>query len=383
VTRLPGRPGNQPASDEHPQPGALGQALPSVPFSPAARWIVGLAAVVLIAVFVRETQTIVYPFIWAVLAAYLLMPAVNFVNYNLRLPRLLVVVLLYILFLCVIVAGSRYLLPWLSQQIKFFILDLPRLEGALIHRVGTHPLGIDVPQLIAQVTVRLHGLTRNPSNAEKLLRGALSFTVHALIFLFTTFYLLMDGPRIRRALIRVIPRAYQGETLQLAQRINSTWTQYIRGELILFGIMATASFIGLEILRVPGAVPLALATGVLELLPLVGPFTAGTLAVSVAYLSPHTPFGWSPEFYGVVVALMYLLFRETEDYIVVPRVLGRAVRLHPLVILFALSSGAILFGILGLLIAVPVAASVKIIAAYLFDKVAPGPPEFADVYSSG
>lgn len=336
---------------------------------------------VLVIFFLFRVQTIIYPFVWAILAAYLFMPIVNFVNYRLGVPRFLVVSLLYIVFLSVVIVASRYLFPWISSQITFFVEDLPKLEGSLISKVGKRPLGIDINQVMTQIASNLDSVTGSPKSATKLLQSAFNTTVRVLIFLFSTFYLLMDGPRIRQSLVRLIPIAYRPELLQLGGQINSTWQQYIRGELILFGVMSVASLIGLELLRVPGALPLALATGLLELLPIVGPITAAALAVSVAYLSGTNPFGWGQITYGLVVAIMYLVLREAEDYVVVPRVLGRAVRLHPLIVLFALACGGVIAGLFGLLVAVPLAASIKIVGAYLYDKLVPQPPQFADIHT--
>ncbi len=371
---------HRPETEPLPKPGAP-FTVRAVPLSNTAKWIILIACILVAIVFLVHIRSILYPFVWAILAAYILTPPVNFVNRNLAIPRFLVVLLLYVVVLSVVIVASRYLFPWLSNQITFFVEDLPKLEGALISKVGPRPLGIDINQLVTQLADNLNGLTGNPRSAVKLLASAFSTTIRVLLFLFSTFYLLMDGPRIRRSLVRLVPRVYRPEIMQLAAQINSTWTQYIRGELVLFAIMSSASFIGLEILRVPGAVPLALATGLLELLPIVGPITAGALAVSVAYLNGTNPFGWGQITYGIVVAVMYFLLRETEDYVVVPRVLGRAVKLHPLIVLFALASGGVIFGLFGLLIAVPVAASLKIISAYLFDKLVAQPPQFLEIHA--
>lgn len=169
----------------------------------------------------------------------------------------------------------------------------------------------------------------------------------------------------------------------LGRKINLTWQQYIRGELVLFVIMATISSLGLTILGVPGAVFLGLATGALELLPLVGPWSAGALAVAVAYLNGTNQFGWSQVAYAGVVALMYLVIRQAEDYLVVPNVIGRAVRLHPLVVLLAVASGGIIGGLLGLLIAVPMAASAKEIFIYLRAKLFDLPVKFEPIRTIG
>jgi predicted PurR-regulated permease PerM len=360
-----------------------GKVMRSVPFSTTARWLIIVAALILATVFIWRIRSILTPFVWAVLAAYVMTPIVNFVNVKLKVPRFFVVLVLYMVVFCALIVASRSLVPWLSNQITFFIQDLPKLQGSLISKVGPHPLGIDIGKVIAQLESNLKTLSGNPKNQTKLLTSAFDTTLRILVFLFSTFYLLMDGPRIRKQMQRLVPLAYRDEIFRLAGQINSTWMQYLRGELILFGIMSVASFIGLEALQVPGALPLAVATGLLELLPIVGPVTAGALAVTVAYLNGSNPFGWSQVTYGVVVALMYLAFRETEDYIVVPRVLGHAVKLHPLVVLFALASGGVIAGLLGLLIAVPIAASIKIVGAYLYDKLVPQPPQFVDVHAVG
>jgi predicted PurR-regulated permease PerM len=357
--------------------------IPGVPLSTTARWMIVVAVALLLVIFLVHIRTILFPFVWAILAAYIIMPLVNYVNHRLRVPRFFVVLLIYVVVFSTIIVVSRYLVPWLSNQITFFVEDLPKLQGSLVNKVGQAPLGINISKVIAEVESNLGAPTQNPKSATKLLTSAFSALLRILIFLFTTFYLLMDGPRIRRSLVRMVPLAYRPEVLRLSKQINSSWMQYIRGELILFGIMSVASFIGLEILQVPGAVPLAIATGLLELLPIVGPVTAGALAVTVAYLNGTNPFGWSQVTYGLVVAAMYLILRETEDYVVVPRVLGHAVKLHPLIVLFALASGGVLAGVFGLLVAVPVAASLKIIGAYIYDKVVPQPPQFVDVHAVG
>ena len=379
----PERQAAQPSSPGEPSNLSTPSTTRTVPFSAGFRWFVIILLTLLGLWFISRIGTIIWPFIWAMFAAYLIMPIVNFLNESLRVPRFVVVVGLLVVLLCLLIVGGRYLVPWLQTQLTYFAQDLPRLTGSLMSKVGPKPFGIDIIKVEEQLADRLNLSTSNPNNTIRLLTVAVSTTVRVLLFLFTTIYLLLDGPRIKRNLPRLIPSAYRAEALQLAGTINATWMSYIRGELILFAIMSVASFIGLSVLGVPGAVPLAVATGLLELVPLVGPYTAGALAVSVAYLNGSNPFGWSQVTYGIVVAAMYLLFRETEDYVVIPRVLGHAVKLHPLVILFALAAGGIIAGLFGLLIAVPVAARLKIVGAYLYDKIVVQSPEFVGVHGVG
>jgi len=351
-------------------------------FSARAKLTVLIVAAALIAIFLLQIRSILSPFLWALVAAYLLSPTVNYLNIRGGLPRLWAVILIYLSVGILLVTTSRYLYPRAVEQGNIFLEDLPHLVASLQKVFGPRPLGIDIDTLVRQLLSTAGVLTGNSSPGH-LLVNALETFVKLFLFLVTTFYLLVDGPRLRAAARRVIPPTHRDELLALAQLINVTWQQYIRGELVLFVIMATATSIGLTILQVPGAIFIGLASGALELLPLVGPITAGALAVSVAYFNQSIPWGWNQVAYAGAVALMYFVLRQAEDYFVVPHVLGRAVRLHPLVIIFAVATGGVAAGLFGLVIAVPVAASLKEIGAYLYAKLLDLPVEFQPVRTLG
>lgn len=350
--------------------------------SARAKLTIIIAVALLAVAFLLQIRSILSPFLWALVAAYLLAPVVNYLNVEGRLPRLWSVTLIYASIGLLLLAMSRYLYPRLLDQGTLFIEDIPRIENSIIALVGPKPLGVDIASLVSQLVSSGNGYTTG-KGASNLIANALETIVKLFLFLVSTFYLLMDAPRIKRTLCNVIPPSYRGELTALGQQINVTWQQYIRGELVLFVIMATVTTLGLTLLQVPGALFLGLASGALELLPLVGPYTAGALAVSVAYFNMTNPWGWSQTAYAGVVALMYFVFRETEDYFVIPHVLGRAVRLHPLVVLFAVTTGGIVGGLFGLVIAVPVAASVKEIASYLYAKLLDRPVEFQPIRTIG
>lgn len=343
--------------------------------------LVVLAVAVL--VFVLQIHVILKPFLWAVVVAYLLSPIVRYLNVHGRLPRLWAVTLIYIMIGLLLIAASRYLYPRVAEQSTLFLEDIPRLEASLIALLGPRPLGIDVSTVVAQLLKSVSGLAGNPKSAGHLLVNAVETVITIFLFLVTTFYLLMDGPRLKVAVCRLIPETYNDELVTLGQQINLTWQQYIRGELVLFAVMSTITTIALVILGVPGALFLGLASGALELLPLVGPITAGALSVSVAYFTATNPWGWSQVAYAGIVALVYFVLRQAEDYIVIPHVLGRAVRLHPLVVLFSVASGGIVAGLFGLIVAVPIAASLKAVSVYLYAKLLDEPIQFQPIQTIG
>ncbi|HCG00159.1 MAG TPA: hypothetical protein DEV93_06395 [Chloroflexi bacterium] len=358
---------------------------PSAPFPPRVKLTIVIALALLLLYLVTQIRSILMPFLWAFVAAYLLAPIVNYLNVKGGLPRIWSVFMIYALTGMGLFAASRYLYPGVVDNGTVFLEDIPRLEASLIDLVGSHPAGIDVQGVIDQLVRTVTGVTSNSKNAGHLLVNAFETVLALFLFLVSTFYLLVDSSRIKNNMRAWIPEDYRDELVALGTQINITWQQYIRGELLLFAIMTVATSVGLIILDVPGAIFLGLASGALELLPLVGPWTAGLLAVSVAYFNGSNPFGWQQVAYAGVVGLMYLVLRQLEDYLIIPNVLGRAVRLHPLIVIFSVTAGGVTAGLFGLIIAVPVAASIKEILSYLYCKIFDLPLEFdaLETYDGG
>jgi hypothetical protein len=166
-----------------------------------------------------------------------------------------------------------------------------------------------------------------------------------------------------------INRRYHREFDRLMTDVNRTLGAYLRGQVILVVIMSTASYIALRTLHVDYALSVAIATGFLELIPLIGPWTAGTIAVIIALFQPTAPFDWSNTTLAAVVGFIYFALRQLEDAFVIPLVIGRFVHLNPFVVLFVLVIGTSIAGPLGLILSVPVAAVLKIIFQFFHAKV--------------
>jgi predicted PurR-regulated permease PerM len=198
--------------------------------------------------------------------------------------------------------------------------------------------------------------------------GAGHFLLEFLIFLIATFLTLRDAPRLLSFIQRNVPSDHRADILHVLRDTNVMLGRYIRGQLILVTLMSSVTTIGLTLLGVPYSVLLGVTTGVLETIPFVGPITAGAIACLVALGHPN-PFGWSQIAYVAVVAVMYTILRHAEDYLVIPTVIGRAVKLHPAIVIFALLSGGAAFGLLGIVLAVPVAATLRLVLIYVRAKL--------------
>lgn len=322
------------------------------------------------------------PFLWGAIIAYVFSPVVDWIEGRTRLGRVWVVALLYLVGTAVTVWASTAVIPLVIKQAGDLLADLPRIltgltdelvfvEDWLAHSgLEAYGLTIDPQLLVDQVVRSIQGLFGYVTRyAIPAVFNVLEGLGQVLLCLIVAFYLLKGLPTLRERLVRLIPWPVRGEALVLLHDIDSVLAAYIRGQLLVVGIMALATFVALSVLRVRYALVLALVAGALEVVPLFGPFTAGGIAVSVALFQPNPPFGWSNLTFALAVVIAYVVLQQVENQLLIPSMLGYAVNLHPLVVLFVLFVGGRLAGFTGVIIAVPIAAALRIIAKYLYHKI--------------
>jgi len=142
---------------------------------------------------------------------------------------------------------------------------------------------------------------------------------------------------------------------------------------MLIPIMATFTYIALKTLGIRYALVIAIASGILEIIPVIGPWSAAGIAMMVSLLQPTTPFGWSHAVLVVVVGVTYFVLRMAEDNFIIPQVVGHAVHLHPVLVLFAILAGGALAGPFGLLVGIPTVAVAQLLLRYLYRKLVDAP----------
>lgn len=343
-------------------------------WSPTAKRFVVAGFVAAFVVFVWRAGPIVEPFVWALILSYVLLPVVGAIERRLAFPRTLAAVVVFAGLVAVIFGGGRLVIPRIVENLRDLQSSWPLLLANAERTVTAtlDQLGLNDPSAAL--------IGPNVADLERELAGALGrmalpfavafgrFLLEFLVFLIVTFLLLRDAPRLFAVVQRSLPRDHRIEMLHVLRDTNLMLGRYIRGQVILVSLMATVTTVGLTILDVPYSVLLGVTTGVLETIPFVGPITAGAIASLIALGHPN-PFGWSQLAYVGVVATMYTVLRQAEDYLVIPTVIGRAVRLHPAIVIFALLSGGAVFGLLGIFVAVPVAATLRLVLIYVRAKL--------------
>ena len=158
----------------------------------------------------------------------------------------------------------------------------------------------------------------------------------------------------------ITPDHVHEELGRITEKIQNKIGQWLRGQLILMAIIFFVTFIGLKIIGVPYALVLALVAGITEIIPYAGPILGAMPAVFIAFtISPVK---------GLLAVLLYFLIQQAENHLIVPKVMQRTTGLNPIIVIVAVLVGAQLAGVLGALLAVPIAAALEVVIHERFDK---------------
>lgn len=342
--------------------------------------------IVLTILLLRAVGGLINPFIWAIITAYLLNPLVTRLTMRTGFQRVWWVVLLYIVAGLLLYLGVNWVVPRLAKQYSDLVNALPNFatraqqwidQNGLITIGGTR---LDLRPGEAEVANFFTELGRElPATVPELVFGVFERLVLLLVYLVVTFYLLLQADHITNTLYGLIPVQYREEIRELGRSIDRVLGAYIRSQLVLIIVMAVVTYIPLSILGVQYALVLAIATGFLEIVPFVGPWTAAGSAMLVALFQGSNTFGWPGWVLALVVGALYTILRQLEDHLIIPNLVGRIVKLHPVIVIFTILAGAAIGGALGLLMAVPLAATIKIVLTYLYNKLIDSPSAVAAV----
>lgn len=358
---------------------------------------VGLA---LFFIYVLILSQSVLPFlIIAALIAFLLAPVVNFLNQKLFIPKALAVIIAYLLLALFLTLFPLILIPavlnafgdinidWVSlvqqtltwlrntleswRMIQLFGIsyDLstsinPALDA--LNNISPTQFIPSVDTLIASIPTTLQFTWGVASNVLGTI--ASSLLAFMLTFVFS-IYLTVDGSRFIQAFINFAPPAYRTEMRELHRRIKAIWSAYFRGQFILAVVIGIMTWIIGTIIGLPGAFALAVIAGAMEILPNIGPVLAAIPALLVALVQGSIVLPMGNLTFMLVVMGSYMLIQQVENNLIVPKILGDAVELHPLFVMAGVIVGATAAGILGALIAAPTIASARVLVAYAYAKI--------------
>jgi predicted PurR-regulated permease PerM len=328
----------------------------------------------------------------AIALAFLLDPPVTVLQRR-GVPRLAGILIVYVVVVVVVVALGVLLLPPLFEQLQRFLEELPALasqfiawEEAIVEWLTSLPLPEPIRNALdtiiesgQQAVIGLLEAIVGP--LLSLIARTAGFIVGLVVIPVWLLYVLKDRERLSDGILRLLPAGWRtdaGHAFGLTSGVIGRW---IRGQLLLGAVIFAATLIGLLILALIGfrefadfAVLLALVAGILELVPIIGPIIAAIPAILIgASISPAA---------ALAAVALYTVIQQLENHLLVPKVMGDAVDLHPAVVILSLIVGASLFGLWGAILAAPVVALGRDFYRYGFRRLEGGTPDEARVYAT-
>jgi predicted PurR-regulated permease PerM len=274
------------------------------------------------------------------------------------LPRWAATTLVFVIFLAAMGAFVAAAIPPLAQQATELIHQVPHyLQQAQNHSSTIGRLN-DRFQLQQHITDAVNGSGGSALN-EVVSAGTAVFGALAdsLIVIVLTVNFLIDMPRIRTTLYRLVPHSRRPRAILIGDEVFAKVGAYVLGNVLISVIAGAATFIWLASFGVPYPLLLGIFVAVLDLVPVVGSTIAGVVVAAVA-LTVSLPV-------CIATIVFFVVFRLLEDYLLVPRIIGRAVNVPALITVVAVLIGGALLGIVGALVAIPIAAALQVLTQEL------------------
>ena len=325
----------------------------------------GIAALIVAVVVLFLLRDFLGAFVLGSAIAFLIQPAVIRMH-GAGLPRVLSIAIVFVGIIVVLAGLILLIVPLAVNEVGQLQVQLPGLAASAQDRLNSlQPIrvfGIDVDLKGVTATVSSHlreYLLGQFGNAVTLGLTALTTVLQLLLMFIVAFLLALEAPAVRRDLRRFVPNDYRSDFDQIWRQVRKMLYAYVRGQLIVAALIGLSSGIACAAIGLPDPVALGLIAGITALIPYFGPFLGAIPAILVGLsVSPQS---------ALVIALLYLLISNVILNIVYPKIVGDAVKLPPILVIVALIAGFSWGGILGMFVAVPIAATLRI----LFDHIYP------------
>ncbi len=359
------------------------QANPSPNWSRTTKIIVALSLLFLLAVMLVRFQYLVGPVVVAFIVAYLLHPISSFIHTRLRLKWRLSVGLVYL----VVVLGLISLLAWggynlvgqVQNLVKFIqdaIVNLPQfLDNLESQPITIGPYIISAPKtdvtaivndivsLIQPILNRVGGLITTVAS------GAINLVTWTFFSMLISFFVLSETGGQRSKMITVNIPGFEADFNRIRVELGHIWNAFLRGQLLIVFLAFLIYLILLGGLGINFFFGLALMAAIARFIPWIGPLIFYITAALVAYFQISNPFSLPPVLYAAFVVIASYIIDMIIDQLIQPRFMADALKLHPAAILVAALIGLNLFGFIGLLLAAPILATLKLTWDYTMKKM--------------
>ncbi len=348
-----------------------------------AKLVVSLTVVIVLGALVARFHSIIGPVLMAFVLAYLLHPLVAFLERRLRFAWGLGVSLIYVLFILILLS----LLTWggvglvgqiqnLIVAVQNYIKELPDFIASLSHKVvllgpfrfdfSTFDWSFIGQQILSYVEPALGNLG---GLVGTLAGGAASTLGWAAFVVVVSYFFLLESSGMRHGILHFDIPGYTEDIKKISRRLGRIWNAFLRGQVIIFFSKVITYTILMSILGIHYAIPIALIGGFAGFLPYVGAAINYIVIGLVTYFQGSNPYGLAPLTYTIVAIVVALLIDQVHDNLVSPRLMGQTLKVHPAFVLIAALVAFNLLGILGIVIAAPLLATLQLFGRYTVRKM--------------
>lgn len=322
----------------------------------------------LVTYFLYLVRGLFLPFALAIILVYLLNPLVGRMESR-GSPRVGAILILYLGVIIVVTSLLMYGVPRMVNQLENLVETIPAYTDQvqdIIRNIEERFANSDMPpgvqqvinERISWVEARLLELVRTTADLLLTLVGNLFNFILAPVL---AFYIMKDLEHLKRKGAAALPKEWSEDICRLAKDIDHVFACFVRGHLTVVVIVAALTSAAFALIGLEFATMLGLIAGLAELVPYFGPFIGAVPAVAIALLTS--------KLMAVKVIIAVFVIQQLEGAVISPRILGNSMGLHPLTIIATLLAGGHLFGIVGMLLAVPLAAIVKILVTFVWEKL--------------
>lgn len=315
-------------------------------------------------------HTVAVPLLLTGIAYYLLNPLVDRMEKWFRLKRVYVIVILYLFIAGIITLILVSVIPILRTQLTGLIDEFPKYSDLIQERfmnlTGSEffgqlqdSIGTNLSEITTKVTAWGTSFLNNALTSVGSFVGAITEIVLALVTTpFILFYLLRDGKRLPDYILRFVPNALRPQTRMVMSEMNSQVSSYIRGQIIVSFCIGVLLYIGYLIIGLKYSLVLAIVAACTAVVPYLGPAIAITPALIVAMVT-------SP-FMLLKMIFVWTAVQLIEGKFISPQIMGKSLKIHPITIIFVIIFAGKMFGVLGIILAVPGYAVLKVIATHVY-----------------
>lgn len=292
---------------------------------------------------------------------------------GLSMSRTVAIGVIYLAILIVLVGLTGAIVTPLVIEAQGFVENLPdnlaRMEMSLLDLQARYTWFPDLAGIVQRLPQEISRLGRYFAPAAGVAFRFLGGLVTVVTVLVLGFYMLVEGPVIKRGFLSFFPRSERRQIGAVLEEVGAKFGSWLRGQLLLGLIIGVAAGVGMAVIGMPYAVLLGIVAGVTELIPVIGPVLGAIPAVFIALALVLA--GAEPWWKLIFTIGWYTVIQQTEGNFLVPRVMRHAVGLSPLLTIMALVIGAKLLGLIGALLAVPVAAALQVVVGEIAERMKP------------